>query len=613
MRRVLFVVSLCASLIGRAEAQDVWDFDADTPKKTEQSEAAPAPQSDVTSVENPSADQAEEQQGTPEFSRRFAGKETPKFPAYIYESIPPMESSAPDFMSIPDRWRMFYAGKWYDPYNQNVLKGDIPIFGGPGHEWFLVTSIISDTMTEMRRLPTPVGFASTNRPGSNDVFGNEDQFAFVQNVVTSFSLIRGNTSFKPPELEIRAAPVFNLNYLNVNEDGVVNVDPAMGDERTDGQISFQELFADVHLGNISERYDFISTRVGIQQFVSDFRGFIYNDNEPGVRLFGNYDNNKWQYNLAYFSRLEKDTNSGLNTMFNERDEDVWIANVFRQDAPVYGHTLSLSVLHREDHAGDDGNYYDSDGFLVRPASIGDERPKNVYSTYVGLTGDGHFDRINSTSAFYYVFGDETHNEIAQQQVDISAGMVAQEFSYDVDWMRFRASFFWASGDGDPQDGQAHGFDGIFDNPNFAGGDNSFWQRQGIPFIGGGAVNLVNRNSLLPDLKPGKEKGQANFVNPGLRLYNLGFDADVLPELKIITNASYLQFDRPETLQYLRQDGSINRNLGWDLSLGMLYRPFLNNNVQLRAGVALLLPGSGTENLFGDDLLYDVFTNMIFQY
>ena len=34
----------------------------------------------------------------------------------------------------------------------------------------------------------------------------------------------------------------------------------------------------------------------------------------GVRLFGTRDNNQWQYNLAWFRRIEKDTNSGLNDL-----------------------------------------------------------------------------------------------------------------------------------------------------------------------------------------------------------------------------------------------------------------------------------------------------------
>ena len=535
------------------------------------------------------------------------------YPPYLYESIPDINSSASDFVPVPDRWRQFYTGKWYDPYNQNILKGDLPIFGKQDYPWFFEASIISDFLTETRRIPIPVGGPSTNRARSTDTFGDGFQFAMVENLIASFSLIQGNTAFKPQDIEFRITPVFNFNYVYGKEDGILRVDPARGNERTDRYLGLLEMFVDVHLLNITERYDFISSRVGIQPFISDFRGFIYNTSEPGVRLFGNYDDNKYQFNLAYFRRLDKDTNSGMNIPFEDRFEDVYIANIYRQDVPVLGHQIQFSVIHREDSAGNHKVDYDNNGFLVRPASIGDERPKNISSTYFGFASDGHFGRLNITEAFYYVTGSESHNQISGRGVNINAAMAAMELSYDINWVRLRSSFLWASGDRDPFDGKGEGFDAIFDNPNFAGGDISFWQRQGFPFIAGGIVNLVNRNSFLPNLRPGKEEGQSNFVNPGLRLYNLGVDFELTPKLKLINNASYLQFDRVATIEAMRQDGSYDRDIGLDLSTGLLYRPFLNNNVQIRLGGGTLFVDDGFENLFGNKRLYQIFTNLILQY
>ena len=69
----------------------------------------------------------------------------------------------------------------------------------------------------------------------------------------------------------------------------------------------------------------ISTRVrvGIQPFQLDFRGFLFQDQQLGVRLFGNRDNNRFQYNLAAIWRLEKDTNSGLNNIIQTPRDD-WV-------------------------------------------------------------------------------------------------------------------------------------------------------------------------------------------------------------------------------------------------------------------------------------------------
>ena len=42
---------------------------------------------------------------------------------------------------------------WWDPYNQNTLKADRPIFG---HDWFINLGLVSDTVFEPRGVPTPV-------------------------------------------------------------------------------------------------------------------------------------------------------------------------------------------------------------------------------------------------------------------------------------------------------------------------------------------------------------------------------------------------------------------------------------------------------------------------
>src|SRR5439155_13739724 len=172
--------------------------------------------------------------------------------------------------------------------------------------------LVSDTLVEARRLPTPVGAQTTQRPGSVDVFGGGRQSTFAQTIVVSLALIKGDTTFRPPDYEFRLVPAFNVNRSRVEEVRALGIDPRAGLTRDDRHAGLQEAFADIHLRNVSPRYDFDSVRVGIQPFISDFRGFLFNDVPLGVRLFGTRDNNQWQYNLAWFRRIEKDTNSGLN-------------------------------------------------------------------------------------------------------------------------------------------------------------------------------------------------------------------------------------------------------------------------------------------------------------
>src|SRR6201999_251998 len=125
---------------------------------------------------------------------------------------------------------------------------------------------------------------------------------------------------------------FNFNYTQASERGVLSIDTSKPPHRADSFVGVQEAFVDYHIDDEDSRYDFDSIRVGIQPFSSDFRGFLFQDNQLGVRFFGNRDNNRFQYNVAAFWRIEKDTNSGLNDVFQRlRDDFVFVGSVFRQD------------------------------------------------------------------------------------------------------------------------------------------------------------------------------------------------------------------------------------------------------------------------------------------
>lgn len=521
-------------------------------------------------------------------------------------------------LPVPDRWRIMETlgqkDLWWDPYNPNTIKGDKPYekFSGWGPDWFLNLGAVSDTLYEARRLPIPVGAQSSRRAGATGVFGQGNQTALVQTVILSASVLKGNTTFKPPDFEYKFAGAFNINHVRVQEVRALNINPKKGVVRTDSQFGVQEAFADIHLRNVSDRYDFESLRVGIQPFTSDFRGFLYNDQPIGVRLFGNRDNNQWQYNLGWFRRFEKDTNSGLNDIFRRwRADDVFVANAFRQDFPVMGHTTQGTLVYNRNREGNQRDYYDRNGFQVRPAVVGDVRPHNYDVVYAGLSGDGHFDRWNLTTSGYLALGRADHDPIAQRSQRILAGFAAAELSRDFDWLRVRATGLFASADRNPFDGVSNGFDAILENPQIAGADTSFWIRQAIPLIGGGGVALSGRNGVLPSLRSSKDQGQSNFVNPGLVLLGLGADADIAPQWRVIGNVSWLSFGDTSVLEYLRNQGGIPRFLGTDISVGLQYRPYMTQNIVLNASAAFLQPGPAYRQLFPSGKRpYSVLANLL---
>jgi hypothetical protein len=516
-----------------------------------------------------------------------------------------------DRREVRDRWRIgfpeydrygdaaargrdipFKRNRWFDPYNQSVLKGDYPIIK---NDIFLILSGVSTTTTEIRRTPLPTNVSSQN-PDSNNFFGRPESLSFNQLLQVSFEMFKGDTAFRPRDWAIKISPTFSVpNYLNARERGIVNIDPRRGTNRTDLHASLEEAFGEVKLFDTNENYDFVSVRAGIQPFISDFRGFLFSDNNLGVRVFGGFSNNKSQFNLALFHQIEKDTNSALNSLKEFRNQNVYIANYFRQDFLVKGYTIQASALFNDDRAS---IHYDSNGFLVRPTQVGDVRPHAVKVGYFGINGDGHFGILNLTNSYYFAFGQDEFNPIAGKRTDIYAHMGAVEASIDRDYIRYKASIFYASGDKNPTDGRATGFDAIFDDPNFVGGQFSYWNRQGIRLVST-EIGLVQPNSLLPSLRSSKTEGQANFVNPGIQIFNAGVDVEVTPTIKAIFNANYLRFDRTEALEYVLFQPRIRKEIGYDISLGVTYRPLLINNIQFTAGAAYFQPGRGFRDIFTD--------------
>ena len=535
------------------------------------------------------------------------------------QAFPGMEDQLP----VPDRWRLIESlgvvkERWFDPYHQNTYKGDraidrskVPWLPIKGDDWFIVANAVSDTVFEPRTFPIPVGVQTTERPGSLDVFGKDRSLVFAQTFIVGAALIKGSTAFKPPDIEYRVTLAYQANYVDVPERRVLDVRPSKASHRYDSFLGVQEFFVDKHLGNTSDRYDFYSVRLGIQPFQSDFRGFLFNDSQLGLRFFGNRDNNRFQYNFAAFWRLEKDTNSGLNDITQSpRDDFVLTANLYRQDFPVVGLTSQVSVTYNMNREKNDVQI-DHNGFPVRPALLGDLRGREYDVVYLGYSADGRIGRINLTASFYAALGEDRNSFFTSKPAQIRAGFGAVELSYDYDWMRFRLSGLYATGDGDPYNNTEGGFDAIFENPIFGGADTSYWIRQTIPFAGGGRVISINgRNGILNSLRSSKEEGQSNFNNPGTVFVGVGADFDLTPEFRVSANANHLWFENTSSLQALRTEGSIPKDIGFDLSVATIWRPKATQNIVGRLSGAVLLPGKGFKDLFDNKQKNDAYVSIL---
>ncbi|HEY2846266.1 MAG TPA: carboxypeptidase-like regulatory domain-containing protein, partial [Pyrinomonadaceae bacterium] len=287
--------------------------------------------------------------------------------------------TGPERREVLDRWRYNFPeydrygdkgargrdipfrrnNRWFNPYDRNVLKGDYPIIG---NDYFMILTGTSTTGVELVRTPSGNNVSSQS-PNSNNFFGRPEKFALNETLQFSFEFFKGETVFKPRSWAIKISPTFSLpNYLNARERGIVNVDVRKGTTRTDYQISLEDAFFEYKIANTDKNYDFVSVRTGIQPFNADFRGFLFSDNNLGTRLFGGFDNNKFQFNVAYFRQIEKDTNSGLNSMRQLRPQNIYIANLYKQDFLAHGYTIQIVGALNDDRAS---RHLDENGFVVR--------------------------------------------------------------------------------------------------------------------------------------------------------------------------------------------------------------------------------------------------------
>lgn len=477
------------------------------------------------------------------------------------KTVKSQDPASEEFIPMPDRWRFpfpryqrynpsmktpWVTGRTFDPYNQNVLKADYPVFG---NHTFLNLNLQS------------VSFLNPRVVANN---GRHEQFFTNQNFVMGLELFKGDAAFEPKRWAFRVTTVANVNFLANNTLDLFKSKPGFG------RLAVEEAFVERRIAVVSPNFDFISIRAGMQNFNSDFRGFLFQDNQLGVRLFGSLNANRDEFNVAYFSMRQRDIVSQLHS-FDRRFQNVFLVNWFRQDFGTKGYTALFNFVFNNDN----GRF------------VGDKHTLNV--AYLGFHGDGKWGKLNVDHAFYWALGHDAFNLRALRPQTINAQMGSFEAAIDRDWIRWRGTFFYASGDGNLNDNKATGFDMIQDNPNIAGGPFQFWTQQQSNVAGLGF--LKNKFSLLPDLRD-KFDNRANFVNPGLLMLNVGADMRLTPKLKMVTNLAYIRFARARVLQQLTGNPNITGGVGTDASFAFKYRPFENENLFIVAGTAILFPQGG---------------------
>lgn len=310
-------------------------------------------------------------------------------------------------------------------------------------------------------------------------------------------------------------------------------------------------------------------RLGIQRFQSDHAGLIYNDSDRGVVLHGTLG--EMACNFAYFAKTYDDAVSQLNRIDHQRPWHVIIVNL---EVPVGdGDRVKMQVI---------------PSFHF---SIDRTGPVETNVGYLGASAAGKLGDFQVLAAGYWAFGEQEGGMVSADKQTIEAFQILADVGYPLMEGKVipHVGMFMASGDDDPTDRRARGFDAIYDNVS-AWGFNHFIIRNRINLDG---ASLARANSGLFTMRDFDEP--ANFVNPGILAFNFGLTTHWTDEFTTDFNVG------PAILPHSDVPAAVlGRSVGNDVGLAMNVNGSydVSKNVTVIGGLAAFVPDDGAKDIFG---------------
>jgi hypothetical protein len=472
----------------------------------------------------------------------------------------------------------------WDTYNQNRIKGDYPLTG----KWFMEQDIFQNLVFKERR---NLDYSSNPTLAPEISQDDKDKAAlhffshnnFVdENIVFGEEIRHNDDRFFPSDFRIHVDGAVDWKH---------DATAFLNDREDQGHAQIFDAFTDIQLHNFGTvNFNQTFLRAGLQFFKSDFHGIIFNDVGFGGRIFGNSLSNRLRYDAVALKLFQKDAVSGFIDFTKPSEHLVTIGHLVWEDFLVKGWNSEWSVHWNHD---------------PRKQNHDNADQLNLDTYYVGTTLSGNLGRFIFNPAIYGVFGNAQHFDDGDKiEHNVRAFTGVFDLEYPFDFWKFRVGFVYASGESGKDIGKKTdtGFDAISDAIQLFGGPIDYWVGEDIKF---GKGDYVRANSLFPSLRG--TNGQANYVNPGLSMTNIGLDVTVTPRVFLSFNANWLYFN--DTGSYPINIGGTNtaqtvinhNDAGVEENMFIRWKPFLhqiNDFVILDVGVGVLQPLPGLRDAFG---------------
>jgi len=348
-------------------------------------------------------------------------------------------------------------------------------------------------------------------------------------------------------------------------------------------------------------YDFgwFKTRIGLQVFQLDPAEIVYIDDDFGVRFWQTYEWGGW--NFFWVFNEEGTSTAAANP---NRDRHYFMGNL---DLKLAGWTVTPFVAYAT--AKDE------------PVLSGKSATETLEVWWLGAGAKGSVAGINVLAQFAYATGDQDLRaplvNAGQNNLDISAwaGMLSLAYPIPATPITIEAAGVWMSGDDDPTDADAEGYQGIFQDTELLN-PQGIWiddeiviapQRAGLPqscraAACAGTFAITTDDDFSPNGADFNFDAQgvtsvfaaANPVNPGnfgLQYYHAGLHYKATSNVTVSAMFAYI---------LAMEDGLLggDSHIGNEYTVQAVWTP--HKYFRVTPTLSWLVPGDAIENLVGDD-------------
>jgi hypothetical protein len=396
---------------------------------------------------------------------------------------------------------------------------------------------------------------------------------------------------------------------------------------------------DLGLEQVYGGYDFgfVKMRAGLQVFQLDPAQIVYWDDDYGVRLWQTYGWGGWNFFWVFNQEGQQ---GPTTTLTADQDRHYFMGNL---DHKLFGFTLTHFVGYVTDHSEPATTAVITGARSAAGAAV----PINKQSlVWLGTAAQGQVFGINVLAQFTHVSGDQDFQSgpgvavdfAGRNHVDVSAWAGFLNLAWPIPGTPLTLEFggVWMSGDDDPNDEDANGYQGFFQDVELLA-PQGVWLDDSItlaPKVNGQPQHCAGTTAANPapsagtsftaacqrtftlksddDWAPGQ--GDFNFDstpgllggatvgnfdpnNPvapgnfGLQYYHAAVHYKATPELTLSTMFSYIAAMQDDLL-------GGDTHVGNEISVQGQWKP--HKYLTFTPTITWLIPGDAMENIVGED-------------